>query len=96
MQTLPNAILPIDLINLFSKIAVNFQPMQCNNAILMFIDIYNFLKSCYIVYFMTGRSISKRLGGVAPESLGSKKVTQSVKGITTVFVEQPLASPGSA
>ena len=45
---------------------------------------------CQMIYFITGRAISNRLGVAAPQSRGGKG------SVSTVFVEQPLAYPGSA
>ena len=58
-QTLPNATRPIGKIHPFSKMAVTFEPLMgfgCPLGFRMFYDI---------VYFITERAISHRLGVAA-------------------------------
>ena len=93
-QTLHNATPPLGQIHLFSKIALNF---WTTNGILMPFGIKKVLDHYDIVCFITWRAISNRLGVAAPYSCGRKRLTDSLnQWIMRLFVEQPLALPGSA
>ena len=65
-----------------------------SDAILSKLDLKNSPSRCNIVYFMTGKNHLKPFGVGAD---GSRRVSYLLTHqITKVFVEQPLASPGSA
>ena len=59
-------------------------------------EILKVLDHYDIVYFITGRIISNRLGVAAPQICRRLKDCWINQWVTEVFVEQPLASPGSA
>ena len=58
--------------------------------------IYNVLNLNNIVYFITGKVISKPLGRGGAVKVGEEKDESLTHLMTTVFVEQPLALPLSA
>ena len=68
-QTPSDTIPPIGKIPPFSKFGCNF---WTNDAILMLCKIWIFPKFVNIVYFMTGSTISNRLGVVAHKDISTK------------------------
>ena len=95
-QTLPDATPPVGKIHQFSKIAVTFEPIQpftCTSRFRiskkkMLINLVLWLEAPFLTVWAW-----QRRKDISTKGWMNEWISQSV---TKVFVEQPLASPGSA